>query len=105
MARRFYVDTEKPIKNFENLYIKPGTYVEGVKVIASGREIHDLKRLINEYKLHNGALTKADDWHKVRGRAMITDGTKDLGKREIRWYQAKYIGKVEFKFPSNEKQK
>ncbi len=105
MARRFYVDTEKPIKNFEELYIKPGTYVEGVKVIASGREIHDIKRLMNEYKLQNGALTEADDWYKVRGRAMITDGTKDLGKREVHWYQAKNIGKVEFKFPSNEKQK
>lgn len=105
MARRFYVDTEKPIMNFAELYIKPGTYVEGVKVIAFGKEIRDIKRLINDYKLQNGALTKTDDWYKVRGRAVITDGIKDLGKREIHWYQANNIGKVEFKFPSNEKQK
>ena len=105
MARRFYVETEKPLQYVDELYIKPGTYVEGVKVIAAGNKIHDIKRLINEYKLPNGDLTKPEDWFKVRGRATITDGTKDYGTREIHWYQAKNIGKVEFKFPTNPRQK
>lgn len=104
MARRFYVESETQLKYFDDLYIKPGTYVNGVKVIAAGKKIHDVKRLINEYKLPNGDLTKAEDWFKVRGKAMITDGTKDLGIREVHWYQAKNIGKVEFKFPSNPRQ-
>ena len=103
MARRFYIESETPLKD-TGLYLKPGTYVEGVKVIASGRKINDVERLINEYKLQNGSLTKADDWFKVRGRAEITDGTNDYGRREVHWYQAKNIGKVEFKFPSNKKQ-
>lgn len=105
MVKRFYVETEKPIKDFEDLFIKANTYVEGVKVIATGDKIRDVERLINEYKLPNGDLTKTKDWFKVRGRAMLTDGTKDLGTREVHWYQAKNIGKVEFKFPSNERQR
>lgn len=103
MARRFYVESEIPLSKSE-LYIKPGTYVEGVKVIASGSEIRDVKRLIREYKKQNGELTKTEDWYKVRGRAVITDGTKDYGAREVHWYQAENIGKKEFKFPTNKRQ-
>lgn len=103
MAARFYVDTPKRIKDTP-LYIKPGSYVEGVKVIAAGTKIKDLKRLIETYKLQNGALTKPKDWYKVRGRAILTDGEGKEATREIHWYQAKNIGKVEFKLPSNPKQ-
>lgn len=102
-AKKFYVEDERPIKNTD-YYIKPGTYVTGVKVIATGDKIREVDRLINEYKLPNGELTKAKDWYKVRGRADITDGNKDFS-REIHWYQAENIGKVEFKFPSNKKQR
>ena len=105
MARKFYVESEKPLMGADDLYIKQGTYVEGVKVIASGEGIHDVKRLVSEYRLPNGELTKPEDWYKVRGRASITDGNSDFGKREVHWYQAKNIGKVEFKFPSNPKQR
>lgn len=105
MARRFYIEKEIPIKDFDDIYIKPETYVEGVKVISYGNKIREVQRLIEEYKLPNGNLTKPEDWYKVRGSAVLTDGTNDLGKREIHWYQAKNVGKVEFKFPSNPRQR
>lgn len=102
-AQKFYVEDERQIRNTE-YYIKPGTYVTGVKVITTGENIREIDRLINTYKLPNGELTKAKDWYKVRGRADITDGKVEF-TREIHWYQAENIGKVEFKFPSNKRQK
>lgn len=102
-ARKFFVEDEKTIKNTD-YYIMPGTYVTGVKVISTGDKIREVDRLINTYKLPNGELTKARDWYKVRGRADVTDGVRTFS-REIHWYQAENIGKVEFKFPSNKKQR
>ncbi len=102
-AKKIYIKEEVNIAN-SNYYIKPGTYVEGVKVIASGEKIKDVKRLINEYPLQNGTLTKISDWYKVRGRAEVTNGIVDQF-REIHWYQANNIGRVEYKFPSNKKQR
>lgn len=102
MARRFYVKDPKAIKN-TNLYIKPNTYVEDVLVIAAGDKIREVNRLIKEYPISKDMLTKVNDWYKVRGRAIVTDGKKEQS-REIHWYQAKNVGKVEFKFPSNPKQ-
>lgn len=102
-ARKFFVEDEKTIKNTD-YYIMPGTYVTGVKVISTGDKIREVDRLINTYKLPNGELTKVRDWYKVRGRADVTDGVRTFS-REIHWYQAENIGKVEFKFPSNKKQR
>lgn len=102
-AKKFYVEEEKLIKNTD-YYIKPGTYVTGVKVLCSGDKIREVNRLIEEYKLQNNELTKAKDWYKVRGRATVTNGKNEFS-REIHWYQAENIGKVEFKFPSNKKQR
>ncbi len=95
MAKTFYVKTPKPLKQ-KNLYIKPGSMVTGVKVIAQGEKIHDIKRLIREYPLPNGELTKPEDWYKVRGTAVVTDG-KIEKIEEIHWYQCENIGKVEYK--------
>ncbi|MBR2518988.1 MAG: hypothetical protein IKE46_04285 [Selenomonadaceae bacterium] len=61
------------------------------------RRIDGVNRLIETYPLPNGDKTKAQDWYKCRGTAIITDGTKEL-VREIHWYQCENIGKVEFKF-------
>lgn len=102
MAQRFYVDSEFKVKsiddNYPPLYIKEGTEVTGVKVIAEGTGIRDVNRLIQEYPLENGKLTSAKDWYKVRGTAIIIDSeTKKEFKAEIHWYQCKNIGKVEMK--------
>ena len=95
MAKTFYVKVPKPLKQ-DNWYIKPGSMVTGVKVIAQGKKIHDVKYLIEKYPLDNGELTKPEDWYKVRGTAVITDGKEEKIK-EIHWYQCENIGKVDYK--------
>jgi len=95
MAKTFFVQTEKPLKNSE-LFIKKGSTVTGVKVIAEGEGIHDIKRLVNKYLFPNGEKAQAQDWYKCRGTAVVTDGTDERIK-EIHWYQCANIGKIEFK--------
>ena len=95
MAKTFFVQTEKPLRDGE-WFIKKGSKVTGVKVIAEGENIHDVKRLINKYLLPNGEKTKAQEWYKCRGTAIITNGTKER-TTEIHWYQCANIGKIEFK--------
>lgn len=100
MAKRFYVDTGIPVKVDEEfpVYVKEGSHVTGVKVIAEGTGIRDVQRLINTYLLSNGNLTSAKDWYKVRGTAILFNSiTGKEYKAEIHWYQCKNIGKVEFK--------
>ena len=102
MAKKFFVQTEKPLKDSE-LFIKKGSTVTGVKVIAEGEGIHDIKRLVNKYLLPNGEKTQAQDWYKCRGTAVVTNGTEEKIK-EIHWYQCTNIGKIEFKIKEwNEK--
>ena len=96
MAKKFFVQAEKQLKQ-DQWFIKKGSTVTGVKVIAEGEKIRDVNRLIETYPLPNGTLTKAQDWYKCRGTAIITDGVKEIVK-EIHWYQCENIGKVEFKF-------
>ena len=95
MAKTFFVQTEKPLKQ-DQWFIKKGSTVTGVKVIAAGENIRDVNRLIESYLLPNGTKTNAQDWYKCRGTAIITDGTKEE-VAEIHWYQCENIGKVEFK--------
>lgn len=73
MAKKFYVKSNISLKQKE-WYIKPGTQVTGVKAIAIGEKIREVKRLIRENPLSNGTFTEAKDWMKVRGTAIITDG-------------------------------
>ena len=95
MAKTFYVKAAKPL-NRENWYLKAGSTVTGVKVIATGEEIREVNRLIMNHLL-NGEKTKAKDWYKVRGNAIVTDGNDTYTGCEIHWYQCENIGKVEFK--------
>ena len=102
MAKKFFVQTEKPLRDGE-WFIKKGSTVTGVKVIAEGEGIHDIKRLVNKYLLPNGEKTQAQDWYKCRGTAVVTNGTEEKIK-EIHWYQCTNIGKIEFKIKEwNEK--
>ena len=95
MAKTFFVQTEKPLRDNE-WFIKKGSTVTGVKVIAAGEKIRDVQRLIAENPLPNGEKTQAQDWYKCRGTAIITNGTKER-PTEIHWYQCENIGKIEFK--------
>ena len=95
MAKTFFVQTEKPLRDDE-WFIKKGSTVTGVKVIAAGEKIRDVNRLVNKYLLQNGEKTKAQDWYKCRGTAIITNGTEEK-IAEVHWYQCENIGKIEFK--------
>ena len=95
MAKKFYVKTNISLRQDE-WYIKQGSTVTGVKVIAQGKNIRDIERLIESNLLPNGERTKAEEWYKCRGTAIVTNGTNDRIK-EIHWYQCKNIGKIEFK--------
>lgn len=95
MAKTFFVQTEKQLKR-KGWFIKKGSTVTGVKVIAAGEKIRDVQRLINENLLPNGEKTQVQDWYKCRGTAIITDGEKEIIK-EVHWYQCENIGKIEFK--------
>ncbi|MDE5898007.1 MAG: phage head morphogenesis protein [Treponemataceae bacterium] len=102
MARRFHVDINKDVRMPDEespWYIKEGTEVTGVKVIAEGKGIRDRSRLVQQYPMQDGTLTSEKDWYKVRGTAILYNGdTKQEMKAEVHWYQCKNIGKVEFKF-------
>ncbi|NQG19366.1 hypothetical protein HO710_05185 [Streptococcus suis] len=70
--------------------MKRGSKITNVEVIAGKdvrRQIDDIRRLVRE---HGG---NAKDWQKVKGIATLSDGSKI----EAHWYQAKNVGKVEFK--------
>jgi len=95
MAKTFYVKVATDLKQ-DDWFIKQGSKVTGVKVIAQGEKIREVQRLIRDYPLQNGQLTKVEDWYKVRGTALITNGVEEKIE-EIHWYQCENIGKVEFK--------
>lgn len=110
MAKRFHVDVDTKVRAPDEespWYIKEGSDVTGVKVIAEGanggkdckRGIDVIQRLIREYPLPNGKLTSEKDWYKLRGTAILYNGdTKQEMKAEIHYYYGKNIGKIEFKF-------
>lgn len=93
-TKRIYVKNAIGIGRKE--FLKEGTYITGVKVIASGRDVRIVEKLIQKYPLQNGKFTKVEDWSKMRGTATVTDGKNEY-TAEIHWYQAKDIGKVEWK--------
>ena len=67
-----------------------------LKSLPPAKKIREVQRLIRENLLPNGEKTKAQDWYKCRGTAIVTDGIKEIVK-EIHWYQCENIGKIEFK--------
>jgi hypothetical protein len=63
--------------------------VTGVETIASGRGVHDRRRLERLYgKGH---------WRKMKGIARIRLRTGRVRLAEVHWYEAHGIGKKEFK--------
>ena len=96
MAKTFFVQTEKSLRQ-DNWFIKKGSKVTGVKVIAAGEKIRDVQRLIEKFPMPNGTLTAPQDWYKCRGTAIVTNGKETFANCEIHWYQCANIGKVDFK--------
>ena len=95
MAKQFYVRMPEPLREQE-WKLKEGTTVTGVKAIAVGRKIREVDRLVEMHRKPNGEATRAEDWIKARGTAIVTDGTRTR-KADIHWYQCADVGKVEFK--------
>ena len=49
VTRKIYVKEKIMIRN-TSFWIKPETYLTGIKVIASGEKIREVNRLIAEYR-------------------------------------------------------
>lgn len=88
MAKTFYVKVEKDLRG-GIWHLKQGSKVTGVKVIANGEKIRDIKRLIDSYLLPDGSKTKSEDWYKVRGTAVISDGIETYKNCEFIGISAK----------------
>ncbi|MBS0618813.1 MAG: hypothetical protein JSR44_11535 [Spirochaetes bacterium] len=63
--------------------------IEQVQTIASGKNIHEIERLIKVYGKGR--------WKKQKGVAVVSIDGKRVGKCEIHWYEAHGIGKKETK--------
>jgi hypothetical protein len=63
--------------------------VTTIEVIAKGRAIHDLKRLIKKYG--------KGKWRKMKGNASVQLANDEVRYAEIHWYEAHGIGKRKFK--------
>ena len=96
MAKTFYVKVDKKLRD-GGWFLKKGSQVTGVKVIAQGEKIRDVQKLIEKFPLSDGSYTKAEDWYKMRGTAIVTNGHITYKNCEIHWYQCENIGKVELK--------
>lgn len=96
MAKKFFLKVDKPLRETD-WFIKGGSTVTGVKVIAKGDKIRDIAFLIENNPLPNGKKTKINDWYKCRGTADITNGKITYVRCEVHWYQCENIGKIEFK--------
>lgn len=75
--------------------IKAKQQVIDVVSFARGIGIDDIKRLMDTY-LANGKRTREDDWEKCKGNTTVTRNNKERDAH-VHWYQAKDVGKVEFK--------
>jgi len=95
-ANCFTTKKDIPLAGKGNPVLEAGSKVTKVKVISEGTKIRDVRRLVNDHKLPNGADTRAKDWKKMTGTATIkTDNGPEIA--EIHWYQCENIGKIEMK--------
>ena len=63
--------------------------IVGAEVVATGREIRDLRRLQRLYGKGR--------WRKMKGAATIRLANGRVRRAELHWYEAHGIGKKEFK--------
>ncbi len=62
---------------------------EHAEMMASGKDIHDLRRLEKQYG-HG-------KWRKLKGFALVRLRNGRIRKAELHWYEAHGIGKKEIK--------
>ena len=63
--------------------------IKNIEPIASGKSIHDIRRLEKQYG--------PGKWRKLKGTALIRLRTGKVRKAELHWYEAHGIGKIEMK--------
>ena len=92
---------EKGVKMREDDHeIPAGSKVTGVKSLAWDGDVHKAGYLNKEYHPED-----PDAWHKVRCNVDVKfpDGT--VANREVHYFWHPEIGEVDYKFPTNKKQK
>lgn len=80
----------------DDIWVNEGSYISGIKTLARGNNIREVQEHIEEFRRPDNILSKADDWKKMRGTGIITDGVEDYPV-ELHWYEAPNIGKVKWK--------
>jgi hypothetical protein len=63
--------------------------IRDVEVIATGRGIRILDRLVRQFGLGN--------WRKVKGLANVRLATGEIVEAELHWYEAHGVGKRKIK--------
>ncbi len=63
--------------------------ITGIEIIAEGRRIRDLERLVKLYG--------AGRWRKMKGQALIRLPSGRVRRAELHWYEAHGVGKKELK--------
>ena len=63
--------------------------IRDVEVIAAGRSIKELPRVVRDYGRGR--------WRKMKGLALIRAFDGYLGEAEIHWYEAHGIGRCDWK--------
>ena len=94
-ANRIQVQKPTPTTD-DGLWVKEVSYIDGVKAIARGNKIREVQGLIEEFKRLGNISTNVDDWRKMRGTGIVTDGDEEY-KVELHWYEAANVGKVKWK--------
>ena len=61
--------------------------ISGRLTIATGRGVHDRRRLIRQY----GGL----NWRKMKGRATVRLGDGTIIDAELHWYEAQVMGQFD----------
>jgi len=94
-ANRILVQKPTPTSD-DGLWVKEGSFIDGVKAMAHGSKIREVQGLIDEFKRPGNISTNVDDWRKMRGTGIVTDGEAEY-KVELHWYEAANVGKVKWK--------
>jgi len=66
--------------------------VREAQIIARGRQIRELKRLVKVYGKGR--------WRKLKGTAEVRLSDGSVRKAELHWYEATGVGRKEFKIKS-----
>lgn len=67
--------------------------IYGTQIIARGRQIRELRRLVKAYGYGR--------WRKLKGIASIRLPDGSVREAEVHWYEAAGVGRKEFKIKSN----